>query len=114
MIQGMRLKDGWDSQKRRGGFTHFTAHSATRFDRFYFTESIATRKIGIETIPVAFSDHCAVAIRIETNTPPPTRGKGTWKMNTLLMNEHTFNESTKVSNETVNNKSVKRNCNLQM
>jgi hypothetical protein len=54
------LQDGWDSQKRKGGFTHFTAHSATRLDRFYYTESIAIWKTGIEMIPIAFSDHCAV------------------------------------------------------
>jgi hypothetical protein len=92
MIQGMRLQDGWDSHKRKGGLTHFTAHSATRLDRFYITESLALRKIGIETIPVAFSDHCAVTIRITTNTPPPTRGRGLWRMNTLLMNERTFSD----------------------
>jgi phosphoribosylformylglycinamidine (FGAM) synthase-like enzyme len=96
MIQGMRLQDGWDSHKRKG-YTHFTAHSATRLDRFYTTESLAPRKTEIETIPVAFSDHCAVTIRMTTNTPPPTRGKGFWKMNTILMNEHSTNERTLLS-----------------
>jgi endonuclease/exonuclease/phosphatase family metal-dependent hydrolase len=89
MIQGMRLQDGWDSRKRKGGFTHYTAHSATRLDRFYITESLALRKSGTETIPVAFSDHCAVTIRITTNTPPPTRVRGLWK-DEYITNERTY------------------------
>jgi hypothetical protein len=34
----------------------------------------------------------AVIIRIAISTPPPTRGRGRWKMNTRLMDNNTFRE----------------------
>jgi hypothetical protein len=71
---------------------HTSQHTALPDSTGFTQQSLAPRKTGIETIPVAFSDHCAVTIRIATNIPPPTRGKGFWRMNTLLMNERSFSD----------------------
>jgi exonuclease III len=90
LVQGLGLRDGWNNTARKGGYTHYAKHSATRLDRIYISERIASLKTGIETTPVAFTDHLAVTIRIATTTPPPTRGKGLWKMNTQLLTDKTF------------------------
>jgi endonuclease/exonuclease/phosphatase family metal-dependent hydrolase len=90
LITGLGLKDGWDPKTMKGGYTHITAKSASRIDRIYTTQQLTVRKTGIETIPAAFSDHNAVTIRIATDKPPPTRGRGYWKMNTTLLQEKTF------------------------
>jgi hypothetical protein len=74
-----------------GGYTHITAKSALRIDRIYTTSQLTARKTGIETIPAAFSDHNAVTIRIATDKPP-NRGRGYWKMNTILLQEKTFSD----------------------
>jgi hypothetical protein len=84
----------------KGGYTHITAQSASRIYRIYTTPQLTARKTGIETIPAAFSDHNAVIIRIETDKPPPTRGRGYWKMNTLFLQEKTF--SGKLAEEWAN------------
>jgi hypothetical protein len=73
-----------------GRDTHFTAHSASRIDRTYVTENILTRKTGNEMVPVAFSDHNAVSLRLATNAPPPTRGRGHWKINIQLLSDRSY------------------------
>jgi hypothetical protein len=74
----------------RTGYTHFTAHSASRLDRIYMTVEVLPRKTGMEALPVAFSDHSAVILRLATTTPPPTRGRGHWEMNIQLMSDKVF------------------------
>jgi hypothetical protein len=90
MTQCLGLHDAWDSTRNRTGYTHFTAHSASRIDRIYVTENIMKRKTGIEMVPVAFLDHSAVSLRLATNTPAPTRGRGHWKMNIQLLSDKVF------------------------
>jgi exonuclease III len=72
-VRGLGLSDGWNSLTTQGGYTHFTARSATILDRIYLTERLATRKTGIETLPAAFTDHMAVIIRIAINTSTDAR-----------------------------------------
>jgi exonuclease III len=96
IVQGLGLIDGWETTKTRGGYTHYTAKSASRIDRIYAT-TVMKRKTGIETLAAAFTDHNAVIIRIAIDTPLPTRGRGYWKMNTQLLQGRTFCE--KLQNE---------------
>ena len=41
-------------------------------------------------MPAAFTDHCAVIIRLPLETQSTRHGPGYWKMNTLLMRETDF------------------------
>lgn len=43
------------------------------------------RKIITTTLPVAFSDHNAVEIKLKGNRTPIQWGKGYWKLNTTLL-----------------------------
>jgi exonuclease III len=90
IIQGLGLIDGWETTQTRGGYTHYTAKSASRIDRIYATTSVMKRKTGIETLAAAFTDHNAAIIRIAIDTPLPTRGRGYWKMNIQLLQDKTF------------------------
>jgi hypothetical protein len=85
LLTGLGLKDGWDPKTMKGGYTHIIGQSASRIDRIYTTQLLMARKMGIETIPAAFSDHNAVIIRISTDKPPSTRGRAYWKTNTLYL-----------------------------
>jgi hypothetical protein len=96
IIHGLGLIDGWDTTKTRGGYTHYTAKSASRIDRIYGTIAVMSRKTGIEMLAAAFTDHNAVIIRIAIDTPLPTRGRGYWKMNAQLIKEETFCEKLKL------------------
>jgi hypothetical protein len=92
ILQGLGLIDGWEITKTRGGYTHYTAKSASRIDRIYATTAVMKRKTGIETLAATFTDHNAVIIRIAIDTPLQTRGRGYWKMNTQLVQNRTFCE----------------------
>jgi hypothetical protein len=54
------------------------------------TEGVLPRKTGIEALPVAFSDHSVVILRLATTTPPPTQGRSHWKMNIQLISDKVF------------------------
>jgi exonuclease III len=47
MIKGLALNDAWDTTRLVKGYTHFTAHSASRLDRIYMTTNAQKRKTGI-------------------------------------------------------------------
>jgi hypothetical protein len=88
IVTGLGLIDAWDTTKTRDGYTHYTANGASRLDRIYATK--LTRKTGIETIAVAFTDHNAVITRIAIETPLTIRGRGYWRTNIGLLKEKTF------------------------
>ena len=51
------------------------------------TEDILTKKLGIETLPAAFTDHLAVVLRLSIPSVIKRRGSRRWKMNPHLMND---------------------------
>jgi hypothetical protein len=94
-VKGLNLIDAWETTKTREGYTHYTVNGASRLDRIYATKNIITKKTGIETIPVAFTDQNAVLMRIAIETPLTTRGRGYWRMNIGPMKEKTFRNTIK-------------------
>ena len=73
-VRGLALSDAWSQDPQRPVYTHYSPNGATRIDRFYFTQDVLLRKTGIEILPVAFTDHNAVVLRL----PVPTVGTG-WR-----------------------------------
>jgi endonuclease/exonuclease/phosphatase family metal-dependent hydrolase len=92
LVRGFGLMDTWATAPERGVFTHYTQQGATRLDRIYVTQNLRGRKVGVETLVAAFTDHIAVFLRMALNMPVVCRGRGYWKMNTTLLQETPFQE----------------------
>jgi hypothetical protein len=61
----------------------------------YLSEELLHNKQEIETTVTAFSDHLAVLIRINLETPVILRGKGRWSMNSSLLKDRSFQKKMK-------------------
>jgi exonuclease III len=64
LIYGYSLRDAWQARPGNTAYTHYTAHGATRLDRFYLTEGLLRRKTGVATVAAAFTDQLAVILRL--------------------------------------------------
>jgi hypothetical protein len=83
----MALRDAWIQNPQKPSYTHYTTKSAARLDHFYMTEDLLTKKLGIETLPAAFTYHLAVVLCLSFPVTIERRGPRRWKMNPHLMNE---------------------------
>jgi endonuclease/exonuclease/phosphatase family metal-dependent hydrolase len=68
IVGGMALTYTWTQNPLRPSYTHYTSNCASRLDRFYVTGDILTQKLGIETLPAAFTDHLVVVLRISVDS----------------------------------------------
>jgi exonuclease III len=82
----MGLKDVAQVKNARK-FTFFRGISASRLDRFYVSSDLLSTIMEIQTIPVAFSDHHAVQIkmRIDSSNRAINFGYGNWKISPALL-----------------------------
>lgn len=88
LIESFGWKDVAVMLKKKN-FTFHRGISESRLDRFYVSKSFTGNIHDFKTIPVPFSDHCGILmkIKVEKNTISP-RGRGYWKINsTILMND---------------------------
>jgi len=85
LIQGLTLRDAWETNPAIHANTHYSSTGATRIDRLYISHTLYAKKASIITIPAAFTDHLAVVLRMTVETPLFRRGRGTWKMKTAVM-----------------------------
>jgi len=60
---------------------------ASRIDRIYTTKELSDKKIGVETVAAAFTDHLLVVMRLSLDVLIVRRGKVFWKMNTSILSE---------------------------
>jgi exonuclease III len=58
LVKGFDMRDTWTQ------FTHHHASGASRIDRIYLIPELTMQKTGIDILPAAFTDHCAVALRL--------------------------------------------------
>jgi endonuclease/exonuclease/phosphatase family metal-dependent hydrolase len=63
-VHVFELQDVWQEDSTRNGFMHYSPTGARRIDRIY-----TTRKRGMETVAVAFTDHLAVILRLSIDVP---------------------------------------------
>lgn len=90
----MDLKDAVALRNEKK-FTFFRGASASRLDRFYMSSNLVCFVLGSQTIPVAFSDHHAVIIKlkIDVRERALTYGFGHWKISpALLLHQETLQE----------------------
>ena len=85
LIQGLTLRDAWETNPAIHAYTHYSSTAATRTDRLYISHTLYAKKTSIIKIPAAFTDHLAVVLRMTVETPLFRRGRGTWKMKTAVM-----------------------------
>ena len=90
LVRGLELTDVWATTYPRAIYTHYTPHGAARLDRLYVSPNLRNRKIGVETVMAAFTDHLAVCLHITLDAPLIRRGRGRWKMNARLLEEASF------------------------
>jgi hypothetical protein len=68
LIHRYSLRDAWQARPGNTAYAHYTAHGATRLDRFYLTEGLLRRRTGVATV-AAFTDHLAVILRLSMGAP---------------------------------------------
>jgi endonuclease/exonuclease/phosphatase family metal-dependent hydrolase len=74
-VRGLSLTDAWNAHTAKTTYTHYTAKEASIIDRIYISNNTKSKKIGIETVATAFTDHFAVVLRIAIDAPILSRGK---------------------------------------
>lgn len=71
LIDKMKLKDVAKHKIKKPVFTFFRGNSASRLDRFYFSANLVDKVYDVQTVPLAFSDHHSVIVKIEVDKLPP-------------------------------------------
>ena len=92
LVQGLELTDVWKTTNNRAISTHYTPHGAARLDRLHVSPSLRNRKMGVETVMAAFTDHLAGCLRISLDAPLLRRRWRRWKMNIKLLEEANFTD----------------------
>jgi exonuclease III len=95
LIHGFALKDTWQQNPTKTTYTHYLIPGATRIDSIYNTQELLEKKLGIEIIAAAFTDHHSVLLRLAVDTPILRMGRGRWKMNTAIFRDKRTQESMK-------------------
>ena len=76
LVRGFDLHEMWWVNPLRTVFMHSSPMGASRIDRIYTTRNMSNKKIGVETVAAAFTDHQAVVLRLSANVPIVRWGKG--------------------------------------
>lgn len=85
LVDLFRLKDV-AKEKKKAEYTFFRGESASRLDRFYAPVQFVENVTSVSTVPVAFSDHSAVIMKVRTSQSEiVTRGRGYWKINPSIL-----------------------------
>jgi len=69
LVTGLNLKDAWEADVNNRAYIHYTNTGASRIDRIYISHSLYKKKSSILTLPTAFTDHLAVAVRLSIVAP---------------------------------------------
>jgi hypothetical protein len=72
-------------------------HGATKLDRFYTTPETQRNKLRIEIMPVAFTDHYVVEMRITVHYTDVHRARGRWKLDPILIRDEHLKKKDKLS-----------------
>jgi len=83
------MVDTWQPNTNRCVHTHISRSGASRLECIYSTKELNSRKQGVEVVPVAFTDHLAVCLRLSVELPILRTGRGMWKMDNDVLTEIT-------------------------
>jgi hypothetical protein len=89
IVSGFAPQHPWEQNPSRPMYTYHSSHGATRLDRFYMSADLLQHKTGIAILPIAFSDHHAVTLRLQVNETDVMlqRRQYRWKMDPLSMHD---------------------------
>jgi hypothetical protein len=87
LVQGFGMRDVWLQHHAERIYSHYTPAGATRIERFDASNALFHENITAEIVMAAFTDHHAVALKLEADVPTFRRGRGMWKMNTSLLTD---------------------------
>ena len=82
----------WRADPLRTVFTHYPLMGISRIDRIYTKKELSDKKIGVETVAAAITDHLSVVMRLSVDVHIVRWGKELWKMNTSILSEEAFKE----------------------
>ena len=91
-MRSLEITDVWATAHPRAILTHYTPLGESRLYRLYASPNLRNRKIGVETVMAAFTDHLAVCLRMTLDAPLLRPGRGRWKMNAMLLEKATFRD----------------------
>jgi exonuclease III len=81
LVKGFKMRDTWNQDPTRSTYTFYHPNGASRLDRIYLTPGLWQSKTGINVLPAAFTDHCAVALILNMATSHNSPGTRIWKLN---------------------------------
>jgi endonuclease/exonuclease/phosphatase family metal-dependent hydrolase len=90
IVNGLGLIDAWNTSTSHRMCAYYTVIGASRIDRIYATRNIMSKKLGVEMVAAAFTDHHAVILHIAISAPLTMRGRGYWRMNVAIMSDKNF------------------------
>jgi hypothetical protein len=64
LIKRFSLRETWTQDAARPLFTYYHTSGDSTIDRFYLTQDLCAQKTRMQILPVAFTDHCAVELRL--------------------------------------------------
>ena len=70
-----------EQEPPRAVCTHYTLHGVARLDCIYVTSNLSSKKIRVETVLAAFTDHLVVCLHMTLDATIQRQGRGRWKMN---------------------------------
>ena len=93
LVRGFKLQDSWQGDPSRKAYTHYSASGATRIYRIYLSQELLARKLSMEAVVVAFTEHPAVCLRLKIYVPVLRRGRGLRKLNNTILTENQCKEA---------------------
>lgn len=85
LLNNLGLTDTWLANKpQKSGFTYTTPDGTicSRLDRLYIERSLLKSRIQFDIIPVHFTDHCAIVLKIKSKTASKS---AYWKLNASVL-----------------------------
>lgn len=106
LVDKMKLTDVSNHVLKNINFTFFRGSSASRLDRFYFSNGMLDRIKEVKTVPLAFSDHHSVIVKLNINQKPTITSlkQSYWKLNSVLLNNDDLAEQYQHKLEAVKNR----------
>jgi exonuclease III len=87
LIEGLHLQETWTQNAVRPRYTHYYSEGVSRIDRIYMTPDLAALTSGIRIVQVAFTDHCAVELRVNFPNHNPPRRQKFWRLNPGILKD---------------------------
>ena len=87
LVCGFQLQDMWRAEPHKDGYYALLSDWSSRIDRIYTRKELSDKKISVDTVASAFTDHLSVVMRLSIDVPIVRRGKRFWKMNTSFLSE---------------------------